>query len=306
VFNGWLFFHDFWDFAYTLKTDMPDTGDIVDEFIGHHIHKFKSRYDLKERKDQLGENADRFIDIDLLQFKANILSLLNSHPLNSRNFLIAVYIAYASCVGQNLESKHLFFHHVHHISKLDRFLEDFPNSKVISMTRDPRAAYVSGVEHWRAYSPDNDHAEHALIMLRRTIIDAQALLDKPINFRTLRLEDLGKRSILMEVCEWLGISYHSCMNNSTWGGLRWWGDRLSMSSTKVHEHGYSKSITKNDWRKALGKVEQLELRYLLADRLAWFQYEKSIGIRADLFFCVFFRFSFQDATSDGFCLHVTC
>jgi len=82
VFNGWLFFHDFWDFACTLKTDMPDLGDIVDEFIGHHIHKFKSRYDLKERKDQLGENADRFIDIDLHQFKGTVLSLLDSRPLN--------------------------------------------------------------------------------------------------------------------------------------------------------------------------------------------------------------------------------
>ena len=63
-------------------------------------------------------------DIDLYKFKATILSLLDSRPLNSRNFLIAVYIAYTSCVGQNLESKRLFLKYQISLSFSNTSLDD--------------------------------------------------------------------------------------------------------------------------------------------------------------------------------------
>jgi hypothetical protein len=38
-------------------------NDLLDEFIGKHIEKFKSRYDFEERKDHLGRDGDESIDI---------------------------------------------------------------------------------------------------------------------------------------------------------------------------------------------------------------------------------------------------
>ena len=59
VFNGVLFFHEFWNNACTVQNiDEPCIEDIADEFIGQHIRLLKSRYDLQEKKYALGENMD--------------------------------------------------------------------------------------------------------------------------------------------------------------------------------------------------------------------------------------------------------
>ncbi len=153
VFNGILFFHEFWEKSVCANyPDGSNPDDIVDEFIGHHLGKLKSKYDLQERKNELGEGRNQSIDLDLDLFRTHLLNLIALRPVSSKNFLAGVYIAYSMCLGQDVMRKKLFFHHIHHIWKLDKYLHDFPESKILSMTRDPRATYVSGVEHWRKYN----------------------------------------------------------------------------------------------------------------------------------------------------------
>src|SRR3990167_8055858 len=69
TFNGILYFHDFWEQSKCVKSGSFHLPDFLDEFIGHHIEKFKSRYDIQERKDQLGENKDQSLDLDVGTFK---------------------------------------------------------------------------------------------------------------------------------------------------------------------------------------------------------------------------------------------
>ena len=274
VFNGILFFHEFWNNSpCTRNFGGIDSNDIVDAFIGHHIEKLKSKYDLQERKNELGPDRNMSIDIDINQFRTHLLNLISFRPVSSKNFLTAVYIAYSICLGQDVMKKKLFFHHVHHIWKLDRYLQDFPESKILSMTRDPRATYVSGVEHWRRFSPATDHPGHVFFVLNRTIQDAQPLRKYSNNFMVLRLEDTGSYEILSKVCEWIGISYNQCMEKSTWGGMKWWGDRLSQKRKLESENGFSPSITMNNWENKLPVVDKALLSYLLMDRLRWYKYE---------------------------------
>jgi hypothetical protein len=101
------------------------------KFIGKHIERLKSRYDLMERKNQLGETFDQSLDIDLIQFEKNASQILQNRELNPKNILLAIYASYAICLGQDIREKRLFFHHAHHFDALDPFLKDFPNSKVI-------------------------------------------------------------------------------------------------------------------------------------------------------------------------------
>jgi len=274
VFNGVLFFHQFWEnSACARNPDGIDPADLTDEFIGLHLEKLKSRYDHQERKDQLGDNKDQSVDIDLPLFRQHMVGLLARRPVTSKNTLSAVYIAYAQCLGQDLSSKKLFFHHIHHIWKLDRYLADFPDSKIISMTRDPRATFVSGIENWRKYSTQEDHPARVLFVLNRTLEDAGALkANGPDKFHVLRLEDLGDEAILHEVCDWLGVAYDECMKKSSWAGLRWWGDRLSPKEIPKEEEGFSATITNNNWQQRLGWVDRYVLTYLMADRLACYGY----------------------------------
>ena len=49
TFNGALFFQTFWANSICVSSGNPDPADLIDEFIGKHIEKLKSKYDLIER-----------------------------------------------------------------------------------------------------------------------------------------------------------------------------------------------------------------------------------------------------------------
>ena len=276
VYNGILFFYEFWNkTSYCIQSNQNiEIEDLVNEFIGHFIWTLRSKYDYQERKDQLGENMDQSINIDIDQFREHCIGLLKLKPLSSRYFLQTVYLAYALCLGQSIKKKKVFFHHHHHIWILGPYLKDFPDSKIISMTRDPRATYVSGVEHWRKYDPANhDHLRRVFFILNRTIEDAYPLKEYTTNFKVLKLEDLENEQILNSICEWLGVSFDPCLRQSTWAGMRWWGDRISGKQPDKNELRFSKKNTLNKWELTLNKIDKLIINYLLYERLKLLSYK---------------------------------
>ncbi len=275
VFNGPLRLDDFWKNSACLQSQRPvDVADLIDEFIGNFIFKFKSKYDYRERKDQLGEDMRQSIEIEIPQFREHCLRLMELKPLSFRTFLQAIYIAYELALGNLIAHKKVFLHHLHHIWRLDDYLADFPQSKIISMTRDPRATYVSGVEHWRRYNPEfSDDLKRVFFVLNRTIEDAQSLKKKPQKFMVLKLEDLGNDEILKKVCQWLGVSFHPCLRCATWAGMRWWGDLISAKIPQKSEKGFSQTMTQNNWDFRLNTIDQSVLNFLLFERLKLFSYK---------------------------------
>lgn len=268
VFTGELFFHEFWAEARCTQS----AADLAEEFTGQFLYKLKSRYDLEERKDRLGENQDQSLDLDPAEFRAHLVGVHGEGPVTPRTFLTAVYVAWALCLGQDPLGKRLFLHHIHHIWKLPNYLRDFPDTRILGMTRDPRANWVSGVEHWVKVRHPNAHAWTVWFTLNRAIEDVQGLALHPNEYRAIRLEDLGSRPVLEALCAWLGVSYHECLQESTWGGLRWWGDRLSSRVPQSHERGYSPTVARNRWEDKLPERDRFLLDYLLAARLRHYGY----------------------------------
>jgi hypothetical protein len=271
TFNGSLFFHVFWEGSYCAKTPNIDVGDLLDEFIGKHIEKLKSRYDLMERKDMLGENADETIDIDLVFFKKAAKALLLGRVVNSKNVLLAIYGAYSLCLDEDIEKKGVFFHHIHTAEMLGSYLNDFPDSKIICMTRDPRANFVSGIQHWRKYNPLTDNGKHLLYYVGRILKDAYVLDEFDNDYVVMRIEDLGKKQVLEKLCEWLGILYEDQLIRSTWGGMIWRGDRLSPNKNEVG--GWSAKMLENSWEKKLSLTDKYLFNFLMNSRLKFYGYQ---------------------------------
>jgi hypothetical protein len=198
---------------------------------------------------------------------------LKGRPVTARNFLTAVYVAYELCLGRDLSKKKLFLHHLHHVRKVGDFTADFPEARIICMTRDPRALYVSGVENWRRYNPATDVPSYPLYILWRAvdeILPLRAFNDGRL--KVFKLEDLASEKTLAEVCGWLGVSVDPCMKESTWAGMRWWGDEVSQNRVPKNERGFSATMVINKWEQRLGAVEKALLNYLLVDILAWYGY----------------------------------
>ena len=110
VFNGGLFFHTFWESARSVRySQQPDLSDFMDEFVGAHLANLKSHYEPSENKNELGEERNQSINIDTIQFKSHVTNFLKEQPINSKNVLTAIYIAYSLSVGQNISRKKIIF-----------------------------------------------------------------------------------------------------------------------------------------------------------------------------------------------------
>ena len=278
TFNGPLFYHTFWKESACVAAGNFEISDFVDEFIGKHIEKLKSKYDIIEMKYRLGEKWNQSIDIDTTKFKSVVLKLLDGQEINSKNSMVAIYAAYAICLGQDIKKKRILFHHIHHFEKLREYFKDFPDSKIICMTRDPRANFVSGIEHWRKFNTRTDNEVHLHLYIKRILADSTILNRYSNEHITIRLEDLRKKGeILRKIAEWLNISYNECLTKSTWGGLAWHGDMLS--EREKNDDGESEILYDNKWEKRLSRFDKYVLNYIMFYRLKHYGYRyKKIGI----------------------------
>lgn len=275
VFSSVIYLHNWWEHSYVAQhTGEIDPPDLVDEFIWGHIHLFKTRYHWRERRGELGPEQDQEVPLDIKTFRTNAIGLLNDRDINPRNFLIAIYAAYCLALGQDITKKKVFFHHVHHVRKLPSFLADFPDCKIIATTRDPRAAYVSGVLHWRAYQNITDNPSFPLSVLARIVDEAIPIAGLDDRVRMMRLEDLSNPDVLKSVCRWLGVEFYPSVMKSTWAGLRWWGDRISLAKTSKNmtEEEFVKTIRTNNWEQKLSALDKFVLRVILDPQLRHYEY----------------------------------
>ena len=283
TFNGSLFFQTFWANSVCVSSGNADPADLIDEFVGKHIEKLKSKYDLIERKHQLGDEFNQSVDIDLSRFKLEATRLLEGREVNFKNSLVAIYGAYSLCLGENLEKKLILFHHAHHFDELPEFLSNFPDSKIICMTRDPRANFVSGIEHHRNNNHlvgDTDNGAHLYFYIHRILHDATAVSRFGHLYTAVRIEDLGDPRIIDELCGWLGIPYDEALTKSTWGGLKWQGDKLSKPN---REAGWSRDVLENQWERRLSFTDKYTLNYIMNFRLQHYEYSyRRIGPLAAL------------------------
>ncbi len=274
TFNGIFWFHNFWEKSKCVQYAGKDStilNDLLDEFFGFFIEKFKSKYDYLERKDCLGIDGNKVIDIDLKKFKTVVINLLKNEYICSKSFMLAVYGGYAICLNQDLNKKKILVHHIHHVEKLPDYIEDFPNSKILCMTRDPRANFVSGIIHHREYSETTDNERHLLYYIKRIITDAYSADKFSKNVMVLKIEDLGKKCILMSLCSWLGVRYEDAMTKSTWAGLMWHGDRISKKYNT--EIGFSKKMLQNNWNQKMTTKDKYIFNFIMNDRLINYEYE---------------------------------
>lgn len=271
TFNGNLqFYADVWPTLHTARRDSFEIDDLLDEFVGRHIHRFKSRYDFAERKDQLGANRSESLDIDTCAFKRHAAGLMDGQAPSARNLLTAIYGAFNLCVDRDLEPTRILFHHAHRFDELDLFLKDFPGTSTIVTTRDPRANFVAGIEHGRDVFTYRDNEKHLYQYLNHILDDSSPCEARGMRYTAVRLEDLPKESTMRAIAAWLGIDYCPGMLESTWGGLRWYGDRLSPEPIESNE--WTPARTDNNWKNRLPRKDRYLFNALMFSRLRHYGY----------------------------------
>ncbi len=272
TFNGhFLPYTEFFNSSVTLKTPNAPPSDAADEFIGRYLYKLISKYDSQEAKDCLGITYDQSFRINTGQFKAHMTGLIGDLPLNTRNLVLAIYGAYNLCLNNTLDRAQLIFHHPHLEEELRRFLVDFPTSRLIFTTRDPRANFYSHVEHFKNYYDTHNNQQHILICLKMALEDSELADQFGLEYTAVRLEDLPREEVMIEIADWLGVRYEKIMLRSTWAGLDWHGDRISIK--RFPATGWTPTRTENGWQHKMGYIEKYVLNYVMYHRLKWYGYD---------------------------------
>jgi len=288
--SGDLYFHLWWKEA-KCKGNLVD---LINEFVWHsdgpcnHIAKFKSYYNKIERWDQLGEDKNAYFEVDIEVFRKHMLNILQGRALNSRNFFLAVNLAYGLTCSQDITKTKILFNHIHHIEKLGDFKKDFSCFDVICTIREPRNTLVSGIEHWKKYDELTFEPKFLYLLLKRIIVESKPVLVFTKNIKMLKLEDLHlyPDEVLGEFCSTYGLALEKIMFESTYHRKRWWGDALSIKYLR----GFNKNINEIKWKGKLFVYDAFLIRFILQDRLKHYSYAKAKIPRIFLAFAFFLVF----------------
>ena len=108
------------------------------------------------------------------------------------------------------------------------------------MYRDPRQLYSSGIQNWNKYEKKTRSIAFNNYVLSRSIKEIELINDKK-NTLIVKLETLGNKNIILKICNWMNIKYEKILSKSTFGGLLWWSDRISIKRKNKDELGFQKN-----------------------------------------------------------------
>lgn len=229
----------------------------------------------------LGENRDDSEAIDGELFRSFLLHLLAEEPITIRNFILAVHYAYAFCRGEEISPKRILVYHIHVQAYVSEYLmADFPDMLILGMVRDQLSNHhgryahsISGVQDQKLNRSD------AILLRRRNYYEVCRLLyhpsapvrnADPAKTRVVRIEDLHLQleETMRAVAKFLNIDFNPCLLESTFNGLKFWGDAVYQMKPM---NKLNPRIISQDWQKSMAPMDWFVIEGLFYD------YHKAYG-----------------------------
>ena len=287
TFEGTLFFSEFYDNAVSLWKGWGPTDDFTSkkkinisdyyyEFAWKNLHKFKTRYDIREDKNKLGPGRDESNEVDIDLFVKNAIDLMESTTFNRKNVFLATYGAFALARNEDLTQKKVLLHFVKHDFRARILFEEFKTVKVIAALRDPRASYASSMAHWDKYAPDRISPHNHFFYINRILKGASCLNEfSNADIRVNILERLHENpeEVIRNMCKWLGIKFDPILMKSTCNGKEWWGDALSEGiNSTFSPNRYAES--QKTWKKNVGLLNNIIFSILMRKEIVHYNWVK--------------------------------
>jgi hypothetical protein len=230
----------------------PGIADMARRFVELNPSLFDGRQDRWfEGLDAMGPGRDTPIAVDATAFVRELSRLLAPPaPVTRRRFFLAAHVAYALARGEDVSRKTTVIYHLHSpeaYANVEAALDDFPDLRAIGVTREPIRSTLSylrkNVLGARAWEQD-DRSEYAQLaptggynfVYRHQLIGWRELLARyAIPFRAVRIEDLNRdrEGQMRALAEFLGLSWHPCLLESTFNGLSYGGDQLAVGQVNA-------------------------------------------------------------------------
>lgn len=198
----------------------------------------------------LGDDRETPISADASLFRKHIKAIYialinNGQVVDRKTFFLVLHYAYALTIGQDISNKSLIVHQFHSSCNYEGMVplkEDFPDVEGIGMMRNPIKGFNSHlrvrvtdkqtghlIEQDSKYSWDDMVYDGVYNKLYRQILIGWTWMEKrfDIKVHVVKLENLHKepQKTMKNLAEQLAISWNDSLLESTYNGLKYWGDK---------------------------------------------------------------------------------
>ena len=250
--------------------------EIAIEFTKVYHTAFDSRNDVTAcRLDKLGDLQNESIKVDIEKFRNIFLKLFDGKvDVNYKSIFVNAHIAWAIAQGKKLSSKLIILHALHTPEdKMELYCLNFPDSKHLVCVRDPIPSHNSRFKHHinrsRIFEGKVDFFRtlsdlNYPLNMTRDLLFAFKTISKYAGFenvRAVRNEDLHLRpkETLLRLCNFLDIEFKAQLLESTFFGLKHWGDDTILPRNGFAKEGPAEFIIRESYfnRRDVSLVEDL-------------------------------------------------
>ena len=227
--------------------------------INHFLELHPSIIDASKLKGgdylyNLGKTKTKSVKVNKKNFVKKLNNYLKGEEINSKNFFLALHLAYANCLGENLKLKKILIYHMHVCWYMKNFYKDFKDAKTITMLRELKSNIPKRIPSLE--KPNEMHLNETDSIFFKTrsykniIFEDFFSLDYFKRFkgkphRVIKHEDLiiRKKNIMKKFCNYVGISYSKSLLKSTINNLTW---NYKYDSKVEFKNGVAKHILDYD------------------------------------------------------------
>ena len=217
------------------------------------------------------------------KFYWKLKQALEAGGLRRRDVFWAIHEAYAYATDVDVSRLKMVMVQEHLSFPFKDILRDFPDTRILHIVRDPRAAMAGSFRQQakgRGYLLDFDFNLITEVWLssismwnycRRTIAD---------RYRTVRNEDLHSRleGTMAELAQWLRIDYCASLQTTTFSGREWVGESAWMTADHRYPEGYATFYAPENirrrWMQELSPREIVMAEFLTREIMRGFGYAR--------------------------------
>ena len=271
----YVFWEEFCDLKYDalIEAFIDQFGSLFDGAAPPKNPKSWACYGERIGFTTMGENRDQTLSADADVFRLSLREMLpQGKTVTRRLFIQALHLAYADAIGHRLEKGAVILLGLHGPSRpaVTTVTEDFPDSRLLHMVRDPIQTLGS---HFRMHILDAKAPipRRPLKVVRaRFLSGCPALENVKFQSRAVRLEDLHQdpKRTMSAVCGWLGIPWDETLLQSTFNGLKFWNDKASAHQTS----GFNEEIIAQKHEAYISHFDRFRYTVIFASRFQAFDY----------------------------------
>lgn len=252
--------------------NLGDATSCVKMFIDRYKHCFDSSLDTALGMNRLGEDRTSSMQLSTREFSCRVIKYmteLGSNP-SVENIIVAFHRSYYElCNGvSNSERIKLILVHVHTVDAIGVWRGSKPD--IIFMERDPLPSLQSEIETFMRYYREELNMLLPWSALHRKLLEPVRVVQTGFPAYTIRLEELHRqpKQVLLKFCEKYNLKVSNCLFESTFFGLKWWGDDRQLEP----KNGLNPDFTNRLREKGFFKWELACYEELLAERLRVYGY----------------------------------